>query len=365
MEDSYNTVRRLFQKKLGNCWPFDSENYPNKIVTSIDSQNYCSTKLRVGKRLFPDGPVVAKKHHKKTFQGQIYFLEHHGTKMVVKSSKLLTNRSKNWFNLSSSSLASIWFLSPAFLESWVYATFSQLYEKNKLIHIPACYYTGLTKLSQKKFEDAYEVIRADAHKKLHMDLPTIRKRKKDEDDDDLEDDKKRKLNDMIMNQMDKKKRNPSESNLCQLVVLEHLQSDVPTVLFGEKDYRIWFSIMCQVTLALCYFQNNFGLIHNDLYCDNVRIRKVEKDTVLYYYLKSLDMYIKVPTFGNVAVIIDFGRVYLDFDGKKFVSNDFESEGPKPTKKPFDNPSIDLIRFVLSMEVTDRFDSIRDAKKGKS
>ena len=162
--------------------------------------------------------------------------------------------------------------------------------------------------------------------------------------------------------MDKKKRNPSTTHLSQLVVMENLETDVPSVLFKEKDYRVWFSIICQLTCALYYLQAKFGLIHNDLYCDNVRIRTVPEDTVLYYFIKEQGVYMKVPTYGYVVVIIDFGRVYLNVDGKEFVSNDFQTDDPKKLKKPFINPSIDLIRFVLSLELNDTLDIISDIKQ---
>lgn len=364
-KETSTKLRELFVSNLKNSWPFFSEEYPKNIAPLLKPilSSVENVKLRIGKPLFHHGPVVVNKHHKKTFQGQIYFLEYKDLKTVAKISKINTQKSKNWFDTPRLSLSDTWYLSPPFLESWVYATFAPLCEKDKMIHIPLCYYTGLANFNHRKFEDAYEVIKADAHKKLNIQWTDgkSKKRKGKEEVVDVGDEKRMKMNEMLMTAMHENKRNPSFNQLSQIVILENLQSDLPSVLFKETNYHIWMSVLFQVTVALYYFQKKFGLIHNDLYCDNVRIRMIDPDTTLFYYFREFDVYLKVPTFGNVAVIIDFGRVYLSFDKDKYVSNDFQKDDPKFTKKPHNNPSIDLIRFVLSLELNDTLDVIANEK----
>lgn len=103
------------------------------------------------------------------------------------------------------------------------------------------------------------------------------------------------------------------------------------------------------TLGLICSKYHYGFIHNDLHALNVRKRLVPADTILYY-VDWRKRYYAVPTFGNVYVIIDFGRSVVKLHGKAdgYVSSTFTDRGHCRRMIP-DNPSIDLVRFAMSIE----------------
>lgn len=93
----------------------------------------------------------------------------------------------------------------------------------------------------------------------------------------------------------------------------------------------------------------YGFIHNDLHCENVRIRRVPQKTILYYQTSD-GIKLRVPTFGYVFVIIDFGRGFIKPWNEKdnpLVSSVFAPHGECSAITP-DSYSIDLIRLVTSL-----------------
>ena len=63
--------------------------------------------------------------------------------------------------------------------------------------------------------------------------------------------------------------------------------------------------------------------HNDLHINNVMYIKTDK-TYLYYKLNNI--YFKVPTFGYLFKIIDFGRSIFTFNNKVFFNDTFNKHG---------------------------------------
>jgi hypothetical protein len=103
--------------------------------------------------------------------------------------------------------------------------------------------------------------------------------------------------------------------------------------------------------------------------------KTDKKYIYYCYKKK---YYKVPTFGRIFKIIDFGRSIYKFDGKLFCSDSFQIGGDAATqyniepylnnKKPRLEPnfSFDLCRLACSIfdYVIDDFEEIKDISKCK-
>jgi hypothetical protein len=86
-----------------------------------------------------------------------------------------------------------------------------------------------------------------------------------------------------------------------------------------------------------------------------------KNTSLkYLFYKYNGVYYKVPTFGRIYTIIDFGRAIYKYKGQLFCSDSFFDDGDAATqyntepffdsnKKRIDpNPSFDLCRLGCSM-----------------
>jgi hypothetical protein len=65
------------------------------------------------------------------------------------------------------------------------------------------------------------------------------------------------------------------------------------------------SCVCQTILCIFELQNLFGFVHGDLHTSNVLVQRTREE-FMYYFDKT----IKIPTFGYVAKIIDFGNSCL-------------------------------------------------------
>lgn len=120
----------------------------------------------------------------------------------------------------------------------------------------------------------------------------------------------------------------------------------------------WSAWIFQVLAALSVAQGVIGLTHNDLHTNNIVWTRTEEE-FLYYTKRSGETF-KVPTFGKLFRIIDFGRAIFTINGKMFFSDDFKSGNdadgqycfrplhPKPVHEVQPNPSFDLARLAVSL-----------------
>ena len=119
----------------------------------------------------------------------------------------------------------------------------------------------------------------------------------------------------------------------------------------------WFSAFMQIIMILLTYQTLFSFTHNDLHTNNIMYNKTNLKYIYYSYKKK---YYKVPTFGKIYKIIDFGRAIYKFDNKLFFSDSFQNGGDASTqyntepyfndKKPRLEPnfSFDLCRLACSI-----------------
>lgn len=101
----------------------------------------------------------------------------------------------------------------------------------------------------------------------------------------------------------------------------------------------------------------FNFTHNDLHSNNVMYIETEKKYLNYRYKNKL---YRVPTFGKIYKIIDFGRSIYSHSGKKFMSDSFHQKGDASTQyntEPYFNEnkprlepnySFDLCRLACSL-----------------
>jgi hypothetical protein len=136
-----------------------------------------------------------------------------------------------------------------------------------------------------------------------------------------------------------------------------------------------YSAFMQIIMILITYQKTFNFTHNDLHTNNVMYNRTDKKYLYYCYKKK---YYKVPTFGRIFKIIDFGRSIFKFDGKVFCSDSFQTGGDAATqyntepyfndKKPRLEPnySFDLCRLACSIfdYIIDDFEEIKDLNKIK-
>ena len=119
----------------------------------------------------------------------------------------------------------------------------------------------------------------------------------------------------------------------------------------------WTSVLMQVIMTLLMYQKSFQFTHNDLHTNNVMYCETDKE-YLYYHFNST--YYKVPTFGKIWKIIDFGRAIYTVNNNTYASDSFfpdEDAYSQYNCEPFFNPnkkkiepnnSFDLCRLACSL-----------------
>ncbi len=109
-----------------------------------------------------------------------------------------------------------------------------------------------------------------------------------------------------------------------LLATEKADLDIDHLYDNNKlDYNFIKSIIFQIFSAVVTMYNIFGIKHNDLHLSNVMLIITDK-THLYY--KYEDKYFKVPTYGYIVKLIDWGRATYDFNGKKGINEIFSYYG---------------------------------------
>ena len=120
----------------------------------------------------------------------------------------------------------------------------------------------------------------------------------------------------------------------------------------------WKAWIFQVIAALCVGQSVFGFTHNDLHSNNIVWTKTDQE-YLYYTCRD-GLHFKVPTFGKIFRLIDFGRAIFKINSHLFFSDDFRPGNDAAEQFNFGelynpeeeevhpNPSFDLCRFAVSV-----------------
>ena len=78
----------------------------------------------------------------------------------------------------------------------------------------------------------------------------------------------------------------------------------------------WEAALMQIVLTLATYQKAFAFTHNDLHTNNVMFNETDKKFIYYLFNKK---FYKVPTFGRIFKIIDFGRAIYKFNSKSVCS----------------------------------------------
>ena len=96
----------------------------------------------------------------------------------------------------------------------------------------------------------------------------------------------------------------------------------------ELNDEEWRSLLFQIIMTLIAYQKMFDFTHNDLHTNNIMYNTTEK-THLYY--KYNNVYYKVPTYGKIYKIIDFGRAIYKFKDKVICSDSYHPKGDAATQ----------------------------------
>ena len=144
----------------------------------------------------------------------------------------------------------------------------------------------------------------------------------------------------------------------QLICLEKCDGTLDDLFVKNKITEdIAASILFQIVMTLIVYQKIFHFTHNDLHTNNIMFVNTTEEFVYYKYNSKL---YKVPTYGKIYKIIDFGRGIYKFQGKSYCSDSFAAGGDGHTQyncepymnenKPRIDPnySFDLCRLGCSI-----------------
>jgi hypothetical protein len=140
------------------------------------------------------------------------------------------------------------------------------------------------------------------------------------------------------------------------IAMERYEDTLDSLLCDITPEELTSALM-QIIMTLILYQKVFKFTHNDLHTNNVMWTPTDHE---YLYYKYNEKYYKVPTFGKLYKIIDFGRAIYTFQNKLFVSDSFHSDGDAATQyntEPYFNAeeprvdpnySFDLCRLACSI-----------------
>ena len=162
----------------------------------------------------------------------------------------------------------------------------------------------------------------------------------------------------------------------QVICMEACEGTLDKLIMeGDEELSDveWFSILMQIVMILLTYQKAFSFTHNDLHTNNIMYVKTKKEYLYYCYKKKV---YRVPTFGKIFKIIDFGRAIYKVNGQLMCSDSFQTGGDAATQYNFEpyyndkkariepNFSFDLCRLGCSIfdYVVEDMHSIKNLKK---
>ena len=145
----------------------------------------------------------------------------------------------------------------------------------------------------------------------------------------------------------------------QMICLEKCQGTLDRLFLKRiLDMETAASALFQVIMTLMAYQKAFAFTHNDLHTNNIMYMDTQEEFI--YYKAAGGKTYKVPTYGRIFKLIDFGRAIYRFQGRVFCSDSFAPGGDASTqyncepfmneKKPRLDPnmSFDLCRLGCSI-----------------
>ena len=146
----------------------------------------------------------------------------------------------------------------------------------------------------------------------------------------------------------------------QMICLEKMENTLDYLMETQGKHlsnKEWKSCLFQIIMMLLTYQKVFDFTHNDLHTNNIMWNKTDRKFLNYKYNNK---YYRVPTFGKIYKIIDFGRAIYKFQDKIICSDSYHPKGDAATQyncKPYFNPkkprlepnkSFDLCRLACSL-----------------
>lgn len=144
----------------------------------------------------------------------------------------------------------------------------------------------------------------------------------------------------------------------QVICMEKCENTLDDLICNDElNEDEIFSALMQVIMTLITYQKAFSFTHNDLHTNNIMYNPTDKKYLYYCYN---NVYYKVPTYGRIYKVIDFGRGIYKYGNKQFCSDCFKNgedaatqyniepyfNSKKPRLEP--NYSFDLCRLACSI-----------------
>lgn len=106
----------------------------------------------------------------------------------------------------------------------------------------------------------------------------------------------------------------------QMICMEEMHETLDDYIENNEMTNLeWKSCLLQVLFILITYQKCFDFTHNDLHTNNIMYKTTPKK---YIYVKYMSQYYKIPTFGKIFKIIDFGRAIYKYKGKLLCSDSY-------------------------------------------
>lgn len=144
----------------------------------------------------------------------------------------------------------------------------------------------------------------------------------------------------------------------QLICLEKCKGTMDELFIKHNlDDQTAAAALFQVIMMLLTYQKMFHFTHNDLHTNNIMYNDTSEP---YLYYRYENIVYKVPTYGKIFKLIDFGRSIYTFNGTTVCSDSFAAGGDAATQyncepyydktKPVIEPnySFDLCRLGCSI-----------------
>ena len=159
---------------------------------------------------------------------------------------------------------------------------------------------------------------------------------------------------------------------CLLFYMECMEEDIFEYCKyrGKITEREWCAYIFQIIAALKVAQDYFGISHNDLHTCNVMYVSTSTKYLFYEYN---NIYYKIPTYGKIIKIIDWGRATYRFNNINGFNSVFKNSGEafgqfilpglingKKTHAP--NASTDLAIFGANLLMDKHFPKSGDLYK---
>ena len=110
----------------------------------------------------------------------------------------------------------------------------------------------------------------------------------------------------------------------QLIAMERLVQTLDDLVQGRNiGEREWGSIVFQILATLIAYRRSFDFTHNDLHTNNIMLAETKLKHLTYVIG---GVHYRIPTFGRLVKIIDFGRAIYTFRGQTICSDSYNEDG---------------------------------------